>query len=126
MPVLNKKAFLQEYRGIGASFPFAPLLLAIYISTIAYLQVCEKFGDAEALNDGKPWNFPKDILRKLYDRVIQYTIKRSGRTLHVVQAAVLVQICPYQGLRWEKHSFVNTGVSNSNNNTSVMDHTDFI
>ncbi|CAO3662167.1 unnamed protein product [Rhizopus microsporus] len=51
VPVLNKKAFLQEYRGIGSSFPFAPLLLAIYISTISYLLVCEKFGDAEDLND---------------------------------------------------------------------------
>ncbi|ORE11374.1 hypothetical protein BCV72DRAFT_194256, partial [Rhizopus microsporus var. microsporus] len=109
VPVLNKKAFLQEYRGIGSSFPFAPLLLAVYISAISYLQVCERFGDAEVLNDGKPWNYPKDILRQLYDRVIQYTIKRSGSSIHVAQAAVLVQICPYQGLRWEKHSFVNTG-----------------
>ncbi|KAG1172233.1 hypothetical protein G6F70_005217 [Rhizopus microsporus] len=107
-PVVNKAVFLQEYRGIRPNFPSALLLIAICLTTVRYIRLRTAFGDAEDLNDSKPWNLSDKTSNSLFDRLSKYVFKRSCWNLTAVQAAILILVVPFKQQRWEKHWLINS------------------
>ncbi|ORE03209.1 hypothetical protein BCV72DRAFT_308422 [Rhizopus microsporus var. microsporus] len=107
-PVVNKTIFLQEYRGIRPNFPSALLLIVIFLTTVRYIRSRTVFGDAEALNDGKPWNLSEKTSNSLFDRLSKYVFKRARWNLTAVQAAILILVVPFKEHRWEKHWLISS------------------
>ncbi|RCH77631.1 hypothetical protein CU098_001196, partial [Rhizopus stolonifer] len=81
IPVVNKKAFLEEYRGIRPNFPFGILLVSMYLASVNYITICQKFGDADCLNNGKPLNLPKDLQKNLECQFSKYLGKKYEPSL---------------------------------------------
>ncbi|KAG1645693.1 hypothetical protein G6F44_001574 [Rhizopus delemar] len=100
IPVINKTAFLQEYRRIRPQFPFGPLLLSMYLAALAYIETYQKVGDAESLNNNEPWNIPEDLAGQLNSRFLKYNFQRYIPTLSMIQSAIIAQIRPYNFDRW--------------------------
>ncbi|KAG1152744.1 hypothetical protein G6F37_000410 [Rhizopus arrhizus] len=99
-PVINKTAFLQEYRRIRPQFPFAFLLLSIYLAALKYIAVCQRFGDADSLNSNESWNIPRDLAERLNTRFQEYRKRRYIPTLPVVQATIIGELQPFNFDRW--------------------------
>ncbi|KAG1057233.1 hypothetical protein G6F43_000928 [Rhizopus delemar] len=99
-PVINKTAFLQEYRRIRPQFPFAFLLLSIYLAALKYIAVCQRFGDADSLNNNESWNIPRDLAERLNTRFQKYRKYRYIPTLSVVQATIIGELQPFNFDRW--------------------------
>ncbi|KAI9469985.1 MAG: fungal-specific transcription factor domain-containing protein [Benjaminiella poitrasii] len=89
LPVINKATFLEEYRGIQATFPAAPLLNAIYGASARYILNCEKFNDLERLEDGGSWDFSENFATGFLQRVIMFAKARYVPRLSSIQAIII-------------------------------------
>ena len=89
LPVINKTAFLEEYRGIRETFPSGPLLNAMYGAAVRYIDNCKQFGDSESLNQGEPWHFPSNFSHRLFQNLIVFIKGRYTPCLSSVQAIVI-------------------------------------
>ena len=115
IPVIDKTAFLQEYRRIRPQFPFGALLISMYLAALAYIETYQRMGDAESLNNNEPWNIPEDLAGQLDSRFQKYCFQRYLPTLSMIQAATIAQIRPYNFDRWTTGWILSFSVSNLNN-----------
>lgn len=102
IPVVNKKAFLEEYRGIRPNFPFGILLVSMYLASVNYITICQKFGDADCLNNGKPLNLPKDLQKNLECQFSKYLGKKYEPSLPFVQSHIIYQLLYFGFEKWRK------------------------
>ncbi|KAL0140492.1 fungal-specific transcription factor domain-containing protein [Mucor lusitanicus] len=89
LPVINKTAFLEEYRGIRATFPAATLLNAIYGASVRYVNNCIKFNDWQRLDNGREWVFPHNFSEKLFQNLIIFVKGRYNPRLSTIQAILI-------------------------------------
>lgn len=89
LPVVNKTAFLEEYRGIKATFPAATLLNAIYGASVRYINNCIKFNDWQRLDNGREWEFPHNFSEKLFQNLIIFVKGRYIPRLSTIQAILI-------------------------------------
>ncbi|CAO3628373.1 unnamed protein product [Mucor hiemalis] len=89
LPVINKVAFLEEYRGIRPCFPAGPLLNAVYGASVRYIENCRKFGDLERIDNGKPWDFPENLSDMLFQNLIIFIKGKYAPCLSTIQAIVI-------------------------------------
>ncbi|CEP17386.1 hypothetical protein [Parasitella parasitica] len=89
LPVVNKTAFLEEYRGIRATFPAATLLNAIYGASVRYVNNCIKFNDWQRLDNGREWELPHNFSEKLFQNLITFIKGRYVPRLSTIQAILI-------------------------------------
>ncbi|KAL7317630.1 hypothetical protein PS15m_003962 [Mucor circinelloides] len=89
LPVINKTAFLEEYRGIRATFPAATLLNAIYGASVRYVSNCVKFNDWQRLDNGREWVFPHNFSEKLFQNLIIFVKGKYNPRLSTIQAILI-------------------------------------
>ncbi|KAI7899467.1 fungal-specific transcription factor domain-containing protein [Cokeromyces recurvatus] len=89
LPIVNKKEFLEEYRGIRVTFPAGPILNAIYGASIRYIENCQKFNGTESLDNGYPWDLPKNSVDKLFKNLFSFLKLKYVPRLSSIQAAII-------------------------------------
>lgn len=89
LPVINKTAFLEEYRGIRTYFPTGPVLNAVYGAAVRYIENCKKFGDSDRLDGGKSWDFPKNLSEMLFQNLIIFIKGKYDPCLPTIQAIII-------------------------------------
>ncbi|KAI9252128.1 hypothetical protein BY458DRAFT_582559 [Sporodiniella umbellata] len=109
IPVVNKKLFLREYRGLLPNLPSSILLMAIYFVTAKYITI-SRFCDSSKIQ--KDCTFPKDLETVLEEKLLGYFASKYDPSISSLQAHLLTQLLYLDSRKWKYSRFRNFVVEN--------------
>jgi hypothetical protein len=107
VPVLNKKVFLADYRGLSLSYPEAPLLYAIYGAAACYVRNANLFNDWHVFPHGEIWDIPSTFAELMYKNLVGFVRGPYTPCLAYIQALAISHYLSTSFDSWKDGWFLN-------------------